>query len=266
MTGKRAAACTTENKPFAKRLCSLMVECGENQKELAEELGVKQQTISYYRNGQSTPDADNLIKIARHYGVTTDFLLGLTEVSTTDTDLKAVCEYTGLCEGAVKVLHEQTESYLIPHIIDIYNRLICNENFNQQICLDLYRLMKYKESMINDDSIETTITDVIRSRAKLEKESCSIFTITSTLDIVNSIYFSVNNSIMKLVEEFTDYSNTVKTIEAKIAKNAEILWGGEWSTDKPERKEEILSILSECMGLILDELVKETIKGGETNA
>ena len=37
MTGKRAAACTTENKPFAKRLCSLMVECGENQKELAEE-------------------------------------------------------------------------------------------------------------------------------------------------------------------------------------------------------------------------------------
>lgn len=106
MSGKRAVAVFTENRPFAKNIRDLMSENKENQKELAEKLGVKQQTISYYRNGQSLPDAGNLIKIAQHYGVTTDYLLGLTDVKTADTSVKAICNYTGLTEEAVNQIRK----------------------------------------------------------------------------------------------------------------------------------------------------------------
>jgi len=101
MNGERAMASQTENDPFPTRLRKLMEKRGENQKALALELGVKQQTISYYRNGQSLPDATNLIKIARHYNVTVDYLLDLTDVMTPEIMLRSVCEYTGLSEGAI---------------------------------------------------------------------------------------------------------------------------------------------------------------------
>ena len=54
--------------------------------------------------------------------------------------------------------------------------------------------------------------------------------------------------------------------DGKVAVLIHADFGAGWSSTVFERKEEILSTLSECMGLILDELVKETIKGGETNA
>ena len=135
MSGKRAAACQVEGKPFAKNLCDLMKEHKENQKELAEKLGVKQQTISYYRNGQSIPDAENLIKIAKHYGVTTDFLLGLTDVRTTNTDLKAVCEYTGLSETAIKTMRDLDEFCLYTPILDYFIEIENESNPDDSLCL-----------------------------------------------------------------------------------------------------------------------------------
>lgn len=39
--------------------------------------------------------------LAQYYNVSADFLLGLTENKTTDKDLDAVCQYTGLSESAI---------------------------------------------------------------------------------------------------------------------------------------------------------------------
>lgn len=43
-------------------------------------------------------------KLAKHYGVSVDWLLGLSDVTLPDADLRGVCEYTGLSEGAVDVI------------------------------------------------------------------------------------------------------------------------------------------------------------------
>ncbi|MCM1327446.1 MAG: helix-turn-helix domain-containing protein [Bacteroidales bacterium] len=48
------------------------------QKELAAYLNVSIGTISNYEKDVHQPDLDTLIKLAEFYGVTTDFLLGLT--------------------------------------------------------------------------------------------------------------------------------------------------------------------------------------------
>lgn len=75
--------------------------------DLAEYLGVSAVAIGQYYNGDALPSMDNLIKIAKYFNVSTDYLLGLTDVKTTDTDLKMIVDYTGLSEEAVICLHEK---------------------------------------------------------------------------------------------------------------------------------------------------------------
>lgn len=76
------------------------------QQEAAEKIGVVRQNIGRWLSGETTPDIETLCKIADAYNVTTDYLLGRTPNKTTETELQAVCDYTGLSESAVEVLHQ----------------------------------------------------------------------------------------------------------------------------------------------------------------
>ena len=90
---------------FPNRLSELMEEQKLKQQDLADELGIKRQTVSLYMNGQSMPDALQVRNIAAFFGVSSDWLLGLTDVKAQDLDIREVCEYTGLSETAVDSLH-----------------------------------------------------------------------------------------------------------------------------------------------------------------
>lgn len=85
-----------------KRIRELREAAAETQEELAKHLEVKRQIISYYENGTRVPNLEHLMLIACHYNTTTDYLLCLSDVPTTDKDLKFVCEYTGLSNEAVE--------------------------------------------------------------------------------------------------------------------------------------------------------------------
>ncbi len=67
-----------ENK-FAVKLKELRLEKDLSQKDLAQKLGVSSRVISYYEDGSRECGFDMLIKISRFFGVSTDFLLGITD-------------------------------------------------------------------------------------------------------------------------------------------------------------------------------------------
>lgn len=91
-----------EQSPFATRLRLLMNgHPSTTQAQLAEITGKTRQTISQYANGISEPGYDTLVKIADHFHVSIDYLLGRTDTRSLDADIKAVCEFTGLSEKAV---------------------------------------------------------------------------------------------------------------------------------------------------------------------
>lgn len=77
----------------------------KSQDVFASELGISRGALSFYENGERTPDAEIIYKICDLCNVSADYLLGFTDNSTTDTDLKSVCDYTGLSEDAVRELH-----------------------------------------------------------------------------------------------------------------------------------------------------------------
>ncbi len=63
------------------RLRDLREDNDLNQKELADVLGVHQTTYSSYEIGKLSLTADVLIKLAKYYKVSVDYLLGLTDVT-----------------------------------------------------------------------------------------------------------------------------------------------------------------------------------------
>lgn len=82
---------------LSEQIKNLRTAKGINQVELAKCLGVTKQSVSNWENENIMPSIDMLIKIAGYFGVTTDFLLGLSENHTLNT--------TGLSE--VQIAHIQ---------------------------------------------------------------------------------------------------------------------------------------------------------------
>lgn len=65
------------NNSFGKILKLLRCDKDISQRKLSEEFGVTNQTISLWETGQREPDFDTLVKIAKYFNVTTDYLLGI---------------------------------------------------------------------------------------------------------------------------------------------------------------------------------------------
>lgn len=102
MARKTNPASVTEKGAFPTRLRTLMKERKVTQKELADAVDMRPQTISLYTQGQSAPDINCLKKMAEYFSVSADWLLGLSEERSTDEDIKRICKATRLDEDLVE--------------------------------------------------------------------------------------------------------------------------------------------------------------------
>jgi len=62
---------------IANRLCAYRKQRGMSQEELAAQIGVTRQAVSKWERAEASPDTDNLIQLAKVYGVTLDELLNV---------------------------------------------------------------------------------------------------------------------------------------------------------------------------------------------
>ena len=66
-------------RTFGERLKELRLEKGLSQKLLADELGYNQSMISFWENKINEPTETAIRKTALYFGVSADYLLGLTD-------------------------------------------------------------------------------------------------------------------------------------------------------------------------------------------
>lgn len=66
-----------EENVFKSNLKLLRLEKGLGQVELAEKLGVSKGIISLWENGLREPNMTSLISIAKFFGISIDYLVGL---------------------------------------------------------------------------------------------------------------------------------------------------------------------------------------------
>ena len=71
---------------IAERLVKLRKKYGYSQEELADKLGLSRQAVSKWERAEASPDTDNLICLAKLYGVSLDELLA------TDEDIDTIVE------------------------------------------------------------------------------------------------------------------------------------------------------------------------------
>lgn len=102
------ASALSAKEAFRRRLAELMQGRQTKQKELAEVLGIRAQTVSQYITGRTTPDYDILRQIAQYYGVTLDWLLGASEYQSRETE-GVTASSLGLSEKAIRSLRTISE-------------------------------------------------------------------------------------------------------------------------------------------------------------
>lgn len=71
---------------FAERLSEIRKRWHYSQTDLAKHIGVSRQSIGFYENATRTPDAEFVMKVARHFCVSADWLLGLSDTPTITPD------------------------------------------------------------------------------------------------------------------------------------------------------------------------------------
>lgn len=86
----------------SKRIVSLREEKGETQQELANAVGITRQSLSRYEIAARTVSVEVLGALAQHFNVSADYLLGLSDVRSTEQDIQTACEVTGLSEKAIE--------------------------------------------------------------------------------------------------------------------------------------------------------------------
>lgn len=114
------------NSHFAATLRALMEKHGTTQKELADFVGVRPQTLSLYCTGETQPNVDKLLKIAEYYRVTTDFLI-------TGTILEDVSarEMLGLSERTIENMKLVNDGYFedSPYMLPLLDCILGDKDF-----------------------------------------------------------------------------------------------------------------------------------------
>lgn len=93
---------------FSERLTGLREEKGLRRQEVADALGISRASLEYYEKGQRKPDIEVAARIAKYYGVSTDYLVGFSSSRVNeeqDQDMKQLCDYLGISNDSLKSLY-----------------------------------------------------------------------------------------------------------------------------------------------------------------
>ena len=117
------------------RLRRLIDETGLARQAIADEMGCDVSTVTKHYNGTRNLTIDFIAMYARYFNVSSDYLLGLSEVRTVSPDTAMICRVTGLDDKAVRTLgeiNERTNFESRKEIIKTLNYLIGELNYREQ--------------------------------------------------------------------------------------------------------------------------------------
>lgn len=139
---------------LAERLCVCLDNKGWKAIDLAKEAKISKSSVSTYLSGDQCPSISLIVKLAEALKVSTDFLLGLSDLESPKEDLKTVYKLTGLSDEAIIALkeiydmskqedQEQKEFKPYKRAYNTINYLLANENrYNLFIFLANYLFFK----------------------------------------------------------------------------------------------------------------------------
>ncbi len=117
---------------FAANLSALRRERNLTQKTAAEELGISQALLSHYEKGIRECNLDFVRKAAEYYGVTSDYLLGITDSRHTQNELFDSSEISSDTQAKSKTLL-RAFLFLLEHTENDTDEIFFNDFFSLAI-------------------------------------------------------------------------------------------------------------------------------------
>ncbi len=185
----------------------LREQANESQEQLANALNApNRETIARWENGSRDLKREHIIAIAQHFNVSSDYLLGLSEVKSPNNDIKIACKVTGLSQGAIHNLQyiNYKDNISLGINKDILNSLIESLNNYLLYYIRIYFSIRNKQNLL-DRIILTKYCDDNNlgfSNEEIEERGKKIF----------SIKFDMLEATQKLM----DYEIYEKNIKYKI--------------------------------------------------
>lgn len=206
---------------FAERLKALREEKRLNQKELAAEIDISNGSISYYEKAERLPDIETAYKLSKFFGVSADYLIGLTDVKTSNIDIKAICDYTGISEGAVDLMHKifaenkfEDETYLTGFNLFFglsFDSILFLSNFYRVIETSVIEEKKFK-ALSNDTAVNSANDTIYKN--------------------LEEAWNKENKNLA--FEKFTLYeklNNAIEVVKKRVLKNETYLLGDNYAND-----------------------------------
>lgn len=92
------------NAITTERLRKLIDDTGLARQKIADAMGCDVSAITKNYNGRRKVTTDFVVMYARYFGVTADYLLGLSDVKSGDQDMRLISKHTGLYDEAIAEL------------------------------------------------------------------------------------------------------------------------------------------------------------------
>ena len=199
----------TENtkRIIGQRINELLAINDVKQKELAAHLSIPDNTVSYFVKGARVPNTEQIIKIAQYFNVSADYLLGLSDVQTSDTSIKGICEYTGLSEECIDELHKFYKKFdlNIPNNIernDVFSIVGIAQTefisaFINQIFPSIVKYLSFRTAIEVSELLPQNALDGVGLRYDYYSNACK----ASKLDIfetMNDVIISIEDKTNKI--------------------------------------------------------------------
>ena len=75
------------------RIKELRSEMHKSLRDVAAELNISYSSLSKYERGEQQPSYETLMKMADYFDVTTDYMIGYTNIRTKNIEDKAIADY-----------------------------------------------------------------------------------------------------------------------------------------------------------------------------
>lgn len=89
---------------LGERLKALRSERGVSLGKLEKAVNITASTLGDYENDNKNPSIERLKRLAEFYGVSLDYLAGLSEARSVNISIRQICKKTGLSEDAINTL------------------------------------------------------------------------------------------------------------------------------------------------------------------
>lgn len=115
------------------RLILLRDERGVSQEEVAKGIGESRETVRNWEVGTRKIKAESIIKLSEYFGVTSDYLLGLSDVKSTEKNMQIACDVTGLSEDSILALRKYNSADGFNHVHVVLDSLLSEQVFYEAL-------------------------------------------------------------------------------------------------------------------------------------